>query len=159
MPSPLSTSQRRTWMRTHETRSSMYRPCARTLDLTSARWYMYAGYNASKQLSGYSFVPMYAANLCLYRTCNNQANASIIQILTASDFQQYPEGTSYSQQLSQTRKAEKQKQHCSEPIRAAWPRNKSPMSSIAINDLPPFFLALISLAVTLYVIIALNLTF
>src|ERR1700761_3294970 len=48
---------------------------------------------------------------------------------------------------------------CSKPIRAAWPRNKSPMSSIAINDLPPFFLAFIWLAVTLYVIIALNLTF
>jgi len=61
---------------------------------------------------------MYAANLCLYRTCNNQANASIIQILTASDFQQYPEGTSYSQQLSQTCKAEKQKQHADETLQA-----------------------------------------
>src|ERR1700761_4814822 len=49
--------------------------------------------------------------------------------------------------------------HCSEPIRALWRRNKLPMSTIAINDLPPFFLALISLAVTLQFVIALNITF
>lgn len=79
---------------------------------------MYVGYNASKLLSKCSFISIYAANVYLHRTCNNQADAAVIQVLTASDFQQYGEGTFYSQQLSQTRKAETQKQYADETLQA-----------------------------------------